>query len=84
LVAQLATILENPAEVRRLYEGLDNLGRSAIQEAVHDPHGICQHDRFAAKYGYFPLLSLSGSSDYRKKPTPLRLFFLGGPRLTDI
>jgi hypothetical protein len=75
LVAQMAQIMEDPKEVRALYEGLDAVAQKAVQEATHDPEGVLHADRFQAKYGQ--LLNFGGSGRYPHdaRPKELRLFF---------
>jgi len=75
LVDQLAGILENPKEVHSLYDGLDDLGKKAVQEATHDPLGVWHQSRFRAKYGGMPALSGPGRTAYQSLPNALHLFF---------
>jgi hypothetical protein len=75
LVERLAETLEKPAEVRALYEGLDDWGRKAVQEATHDPAGVLHRDRFRAKYGRSPDFGGSGRFRTDQRPTALLLFF---------
>jgi hypothetical protein len=75
LVELLAVTLEKPAEVRALYEGLDDLDRKAVQEATHDPKGVLHRERLWAKYAHS--FNFGGSGRFRtdQRPTALRLFF---------
>ncbi len=75
LVERLAEILENPKEVRNLYEGLDALARKAVQEAAHDPEGAWHEPQFRAKYGRSPDFGGAGRYRNEEKPTTLNLFF---------
>jgi hypothetical protein len=78
LVDQLAAVLENPSEIRALYDELDDLAKKAIQEAAHDPQGAWHARRFEAKYGRRP--DFGGFARYHgeRQPTRLRLFFPRG------
>jgi hypothetical protein len=83
LVEVLTGRLRQPESVRALYEGLDDLGRAAVQEATHDPEGLLHLDQFQAKYQAAPQFDASESAgdqnriwyDRKGKPSPLRLFF---------
>src|SRR5437660_2142559 len=75
LVELLAATLAKPAEVRALYEGLDDMGRKAVQEATHDPGGVLHGQRFQAKYGRSPDFGGPGRYRTQQRPTALRLFF---------
>ena len=75
LIDQLACVIENPKEVRVLYDGLDELAKKAVQEATHDGQGVWHRSRFEAKYGGLPALDQPGRSQYQTRPTGLRLFF---------
>src|SRR5579864_4263735 len=76
LVDMLASAMEDPEQVRRLYAGLDDVGQKSIQEATHDAFGVLDISKFQSKYGNCPNFG-SGGSSYRdkSKPTTLRLFF---------
>jgi hypothetical protein len=54
LVGALVSAMSRPEEVRALYEQLDELGKTAVQEAAHDPSGQLHRDRFVARYGRWP------------------------------
>src|SRR5690242_13197460 len=54
LVPLIADAMARPATVRRLYEALEAIGKSAVQEATHDPAGRLDPARFEAKYGRLP------------------------------
>jgi len=56
-------------EVRRIYESLNPLAKSAIQEAVADPMGELDPQLFRAKYRELPNFGT------REAPTLLKLFF---------
>jgi len=56
-------------EVRRIYESLNPLAKSAIQEAVADPMGELDSKQFRAKYRELPNFGT------REAPTRLNLFF---------
>jgi hypothetical protein len=71
LVPYLTQKLAREDVVRRLYESLDNLGQAAVQEALADPMGTVDPNRFQAKYGRLPNLGT------RKSAAPLRLFMPG-------
>jgi hypothetical protein len=76
LVDLLANALEDRENVRNLYDGRDDVGKKALQEATHDPEGILDLFTFEAKYGSTP--DFGGGSRYgyhKEKPTLLRLFF---------
>ena len=75
LVELLAATLAKPAELRALYEGLDDVGRKAVQEATHDLEGILHSRRFRAKYGCSPDFGGAGRYRTEQRPTHLRLFF---------
>jgi hypothetical protein len=75
LVDQLAGVMEDPKEVRALYDGLEDLARKAVQEATHDSLGVLHRSRFAAKYGGLPVFDEPGRQRYQTHPTKLRLFF---------
>ena len=59
--------------VRRLYDKLGELPKAAIQEAVANPLGAINIDRFKAKYGQIPDRGTNDAS------TRLSLFFPLGP-----
>jgi hypothetical protein len=77
LVDLLAKALEDPAKVRSLYDGRDDVGKKALQEATHNPEGALDLFMFKAKYGRTPDFGSSGSryGYHKEKPTILRLFF---------
>jgi hypothetical protein len=84
LVSLLTAAMRDPQHVRQLYDGLDPVGRAAVQEAVHDPRGELNEGRFAAKYGGLPEFyersegeDTAWSYGYGRgsHPKPLRLFF---------
>src|SRR4051812_28301715 len=54
LVDRLAETLENPKELRALYQDLDDVAQKAVQEATYNPHGSLHLDRFTAHYGRTP------------------------------
>jgi hypothetical protein len=62
--------------LRAVWQGLDDLQKTAVAEVVHSPGAVFPAERFRAKYGRladFGTLSL-GSRD--RRPSALRLFFL--------
>ena len=82
LVALAAGAMQQPKQVRELYNALEPLGQAAVQEAAHDPKGRFHADRFEAKYGRLPDFDESSPDDsesyysYRRAtPKPLSLFF---------
>lgn len=76
LVNGLVKFLEDPKQVRSLYDGLDDLSKKAVQEATHEEWGVLHERRFQAKYGKSPIFSKPGRSAYHSHPTELRLFFI--------
>lgn len=75
LVDFLGRNLESREQAQKLYEGLDEIGQKAVQEATHDPDGMLHGQQFRAKYGRSPDFGGSGRRyDGNKKPTTLRLF----------
>jgi len=54
LVPYLTRLMSRTEEVRRLYDSLGELGKAAIQEALADPGGKLDLNRFDAKYGHRP------------------------------
>ena len=68
-MASITKPLSGPS-LRRLWDGLDELQRLAVGEALHDPSGY-EPDRFRAKYGALP-----AGFDRPVAPAslPLRLF----------
>lgn len=85
LVPLLTRTLLQPNRLRELYEQLDDLGKAAVQEATHHPEGFYDSERFEAKYGdlsrfHEPAPDKKSSwyeSERQKRPTLLKLFFLG-------
>ena len=83
LVSLVAGAMREPERVRALYDGLDALGRAAVQEAAHDREGRLNADRFEAKYGRTPDFREPSPDDdgdafyygRRTAPTALALFF---------
>ena len=68
LVPYLTQMLARADVVRRLYESLDKISKEAVQEALANPTGRMEPDRFQAKYGQLP-----GRGE-RKSPARLQLF----------
>lgn len=68
LVPYLARFMGKPANVRAVYDRLDDVGKAAVQEAVHNPEGRLDRTKFEAKYGRPPVV---GTDD---KPNLLSLF----------
>jgi hypothetical protein len=54
IAARIAQHLANPAHVKALYNQLDDLQQKAVAEAIYDPKGRFDEDKFAAKYGRKP------------------------------
>src|SRR6516162_9791321 len=54
IVPFLIREMANEERVRQIYHALGSLNQSAIQEAVADPLGMLDPDRFRAKYGQLP------------------------------
>lgn len=54
LVPYLSRLMSQPEEIRRLYDSLGEVSKAAIQEALADPAGKLDLDRFIAKYGQRP------------------------------
>ena len=74
LVDVLTRAMKRPKEVHALYDGLSELNKRAVEEAVRDPAGSLDLCRFGAKYGHSPDFGSSGR--FRNEPpTKLRLFF---------
>ena len=69
--------MEDPEQVRKLYEGLDDVGKKALEEATHDSDGALDGFVFQAKYGQTPGFGGIGKryGNNNAKPTALRLFF---------
>ena len=80
--ADMAAAIESRlggASLRRLWDGLDELQRLAVGEALHDAEGF-EAARFEAKYGALPSgFDRRGSSD----ALPLRLFLHSGGSYVD-
>jgi Helicase conserved C-terminal domain len=85
LVEMLMRVMEDPAQLRSLYEGLDDLAQKAVREATHADDGALNRRRFYAKY--------SADLDFGKpnriwgkaEPSRLCLFFPDTRRLpTDL
>src|SRR5205807_8018385 len=76
LLELLARRLLSKEKLRLLYETLPEIGRAAVQEAVHDDNNLLNLDRFEAKYGRQPGFG-DMEAEYRKKakPSALNLFF---------
>ena len=68
IVPYLTRLLIREDDVRRLYESLDELGKAAVQEALADPEGQLNSERFQAKYGRLP------NRGNTKSPHLLQLF----------
>jgi hypothetical protein len=69
IVPFLVRAMTNEDVVRRLYDKFGELPKAAIQEAVADPLGAINIDRFKAKYGQLP------DHGTRDASTRLSLFF---------
>jgi hypothetical protein len=64
--------------LRSIWEGLDDLQRAAVAEAVHSPSGQFNAGVFRAKYGRDPDWGSKGDFGYDRKPSTLCFFFYGG------
>lgn len=73
LVDFLTNILQDEQKVRALYEELDELSQTAIQEATHDALGELNETTFRAKYGRLPYMGVKKWGDEASRK--LRLFF---------
>src|ERR1700694_2279681 len=73
-LAELVTrTMQDPAQIRAIYEGMSELNQAAVREATHESEGNLDAARFQAKYGQKPNYGAGGST------TALRLFFpIGG------
>lgn len=60
--------------LRTAWEGLDELQRAAVAEAVHSPSSQLNAGLFRAKYGRDPDFGSANKLDYDRKPTRLCLF----------
>ena len=60
--------------LRTVWEGLDELQRAAVAEAVHSPSSQLNAGLFRAKYGRDPDWSTASESSYDHKPSALRFF----------
>ena len=63
--------------LRAAWQSLDEIQRAAVAEVVHSNSGKFLADLFRAKYGRDPLWVTTDASGYRRRPTPLGLFFYG-------
>jgi hypothetical protein len=61
--------------LRSIWEGLDELQRAAVAEAVHSPSGQFDAGVFRAKYGRDPDWGSKGDFGYDRKPSKLCFFF---------
>jgi hypothetical protein len=60
--------------LRTVWEGLDELQRAAVAEAVHSPSSRFDAGRFRAKYGRDPNWGSAGKASYDHKPSALCFF----------
>ena len=60
--------------LRTAWEGLDELQRAAVAEAVHSPSSQLNAGLFRAKYGCDPDFGSANKLDYDRKPSRLGLF----------
>ena len=73
--------------LRSLWEGLDNVQKLAVSEALHSPGGVFRRNQFLAKYGQLPAFTTSphGRSGVSYAPPTLLKLFLywqdGGYRI---
>ena len=61
-----------------VWEGLDDLQRAAVAEAVHSPSSQFNAGLFRAKYGRDPDWGSASESGYGRKPSSLRFFLYKG------
>ena len=61
--------------LRSIWEGLDELQRAAVAQAVHSPSGQFNDGVFRAKYGRDPDWGSKGDFRYDRKPSKLCFFF---------
>jgi len=71
LVPFLVEQLRTPERAEALYKRLDELGQAAVQEAMHDPDGLLDLDRFRAKYGAEPDLGTGDGKDAKSRQRAL-------------
>ena len=68
------------AELRSLWDRLDEMQRLAVAESLYTPGGLFDSQRFRAKHGALPSFSVAGDDKKRsigsryEAPTPLGLF----------
>ena len=67
--------------LRTAWEGLDDLQRAAVAEAVHSPSSQLNADAFRAKYGGDPDWGSTNERGYGRKPSRLCLFLHKGGRV---
>jgi hypothetical protein len=70
--------------LRSIWEGLDELQRAAVAEAVHSPSGQFDAGVFRAKYGRDPDWGSKGDFGYDRKPSKLCFFFYGSVMPADL
>jgi hypothetical protein len=70
--------------LRSIWEGLDELQRAAVAEAVHSPSGQFNSGVFRAKYGRDPDWGSKGDFGYDRKPSKLCFFFYGSVMPADL
>src|SRR3989442_10345299 len=54
LAALVTRAMQDPARVRALYEGMNELHQAAVREATHESEGNLDLAKFKAKYGQAP------------------------------
>jgi hypothetical protein len=75
-LAELVTrAMQDPAKLRALYEGLNELNQAAVREATHESEGNLDLAKFKAKYGQAPNFGAGTTT------AALRLFFPVGRSL---
>jgi hypothetical protein len=70
--------------LRSIWEGLDELQRAAVAEAVHSPSGQFDAGVFRAKYGRDPDWGSKGDFGYDRKPSKLCFFLYGSVMPADL
>jgi hypothetical protein len=82
LVALLTKKMQDPDEVRTLYEQLDETGKNMVREATHAEEGLWHPEQFRAKYGQAPSFGAAQSSYHDRTPPSIRWLFF--PNFTSL
>ncbi|NNK00293.1 MAG: hypothetical protein HKP58_07750 [Desulfatitalea sp.] len=85
--ADIAAVIKRHLSGDRLksvWQGLDELQRTAVAEVVHSSSTRFPTGRFAAKYGCGPDWGTADKSSFRREPSPLSFFFYGGVMPDDL